>query len=112
MKPPRPNVPALIKRHRVFVIPFGGAWSAEATINGKLFTCWRAPSKRKAVLAVLEQAGVPLEESGCPYCHSPQNPPDANGLISYSCGRHAIVTWERPEECVRRQSKRASPPAD
>ena len=60
MTPPRPNLPALIKLHRVFVIPFGGAWSAEVTVNGKHHTCWRAPSKRKAVLAVLEQAGVAL----------------------------------------------------
>lgn len=45
-------------------------------------------------------------QDGCPYCGAPQNPPDANGYISYECGRHALVTWERPQECVRRELER------
>lgn len=45
-------------------------------------------------------------EDGCPYCGAPRNPPDAGGYFSYKCGRHALITWERPQECVRRELER------
>jgi hypothetical protein len=49
------------------------------------------------------------EKDGCPNCGAPQNPRDPNGYINYECGRHALVTWERPEECVRREAENSKP---
>jgi len=60
MTPPRPNVPALIKRHRVFVWQYQGKWSAQLKHNGTFYGADLLPSKRKAVLAALERAGVTL----------------------------------------------------
>ena len=60
MKPPRLNVPALVKQHKVLATTIGASriWAASININGQHFTCWNAPSKRKAVLDVLRQANL------------------------------------------------------
>lgn len=57
-KPPRLNVPALVKQHSVFTLQRGPIWAASLNVNGQHFTCWNAPSKRKAVLDVLRQANL------------------------------------------------------
>lgn len=59
--PPRINVPALIKRYHVFTLQRGPLWAASVEVNGQHYTCWYAQSKRKAVLSVLQQAGIEIQ---------------------------------------------------
>jgi hypothetical protein len=59
-KPPRPNVPALIKLHKVSVWKDQGGWSAQLKHDGTFYGADLFPSKRKAVLGVIELAGLPL----------------------------------------------------
>ena len=60
-KPPRPNVPALIKLHKVSVWRDQGKWCAQLKHDGTFYGADLLPSKRKAVLAALELAGVPAD---------------------------------------------------
>jgi len=58
-KPTRLNVPALIKEHNVFTLQRkNGNWAACVNVKGAYFTCWNAPSKRKATIDVLKYAKI------------------------------------------------------